>query len=279
MHPRSLLALALAPLALGAAAPSAPDPWEQASLGLFKDAHNAFATATAADRETRFGQAVTLINLQPKTEANLDRAAEILRSLAAPSAAPATDDLALSARYFLGRIAQVHRRPPNLAEAKRIYRELAELDTRHPLAQRAVVHLALIELFEPGLPVATVRELHESFARRADRLTDPAAIRDFNLVLGDAAIRFELGDAIALRHLAAADQAGIARSTTQADTLLRIAELARRIGDSGTATAYYRRFLDENRRDPRRLTVMDRLAALGADVSAKSLPTSGHGES
>jgi hypothetical protein len=256
---RLLVLLALA-LPLFAAEPvPTPSPWDQTALGLFKDAHTAFAKQPSADRETRFGEAVTLLSLQPKTDANLDRAAALFNAIVA---ANATDDLGISSRYFLARIPQVHRATPDNTAALPLFRELAALDSTHPLAQRAVVQLALIELYEPNLPPAEIRARYDRLAARGATLTESSAVRDFNMVMGDAALRFSLGDDLALDHLLAADRAGIARAVTQRDTWLRIAELARRAGRKDVSKTYYTQFLDTFPRDSRRLTVKERLAAL-----------------
>lgn len=248
-----------------------PSPWDQTALGLFKDAHAAFAELPAGDRQARFGEAVTLINLQPKTDANLDRASALLSAIVATGA---TDDLGVSSRYFLARIAQVHRSNPDSAAALALFRELAALDSPHLLAQRAVVQVALLELFDPLVPAAEIRARHDRLAARGSTLADPAILRDFHLVMGDAAIRFNLGDEVALDHLLAADRAGIARAITQRDTWIRIAGLARRAGRTRVAVAYYERFLENFPRDSRRLMVREIIASLqsgspGAASSAR----------
>lgn len=254
-----VLASALLAAPLFAADSASPSPWDQTALGLFKDAHAAFAKQPASDREARFGEAVTLLSLQPKTDANLDRAASLFNAIAA---ADATDDLGLSARYYLARIPQVHRATPDTAAALALFRELAAIDSPHPLAQRAVVQVALLELYEPRLASAEIRARFAALATRGATLTEPSALRDFHMVMGDAALRFGLGDDLALDHLLAADRAGIARAITQRDTWLRIAELARRTGRTDVSKTYYTKFLDTFPRDSRRLAVKDRLAAL-----------------
>lgn len=242
-----------------------PSAWDNAALGLLKEAHASFAKQPAEDREARFGEAVTLINLQPKTDANLDRAAALFTAIAASNAA---DHLGISSRYFLARIPQVHRVTPDVSAALVIFRELATLDSPHPLAQHAVVQLALIELFEPGIPPDEIRTRFERLSTRGVSLNEPSAIRDFNLVMGDAALRFKLGDAIALDHLLAGERAGIARAGTRRDTWIRIAELARRTGRTDIATSYYNLFLENFPRDARRLMVKERLAALTSTSDA-----------
>lgn len=263
-----LTAVSLVPLP-AAPSESASSPWEQTARGLLKEAHSAFASHPSPDREARFGEAVTLINLQPKTDGNLDRATALFSAIAATGA---DDHLGLSSRYFLARIPHVHRASQDLPAALAMYRELAALDSPHPLAQRALVQLALLELFEPRLPVERARERFDRLAARGAALTDPPSIRDFHLVMGDAALRLNLGDGIALGHLLAADRAGIARAITQRDSWVRIAGLASRCGRHDIAADYYNRFLQTFPRDTRRLMIRERLAALADRTRHDSLP-------
>ncbi len=257
----SILAILTAPL-LASDPVGDTSPWDDAALGLFADAHAAFARHKNPDRETRFGEAVTLINLQPKTDANLDRAASLLNEIIATDS---TDLPGIGARYYLARIAQIHRASPDPSTAVRLYRELAGLSSPHPLAQRAVVQLALLEIFASGIDSAEVRTRFDHLSELGAGLSDPSVVRDFHLVMGDAALRFKLGDATALDHLLAAERAGIVRATTQRDTWVRIAELGRRTGRNDVAIAYYRRFLENFLRDSRRRMISERLASILAE--------------
>lgn len=267
--PRFLAFFLLTGLPLIAAPAATPsDPWAQASLGLFKDAHRAFSEAPAADREARFGEAVALLNVQPKTDANLDHAAALFRALVADDPA---DDYAIGARYFLARIPHVHRATPDAALALAGYRELAALDSPHPLAQRAVVLVALLELFEPGISAEERVARFERLSARGAALVDSSARRDFHLVMAEAALRHKFDDRITLEHLLAADRAGIVRAVTQRDTWLRTAEIARRAGRPDVAIASYRRFLENFRSDPRRRAIQEHLAEL-LPSSASSVP-------
>lgn len=266
----TVLAFFSVPLFAAAPAP-ASSPWDTTALNLLKEAHADFAALPESDRDARFGEAVTLLNLQPKTDANLDRAAALFNALIA---ADATDHLGISARYFLARIPQVHRVNPDTAAALALFRELAALDSPHPLAQRAVIQVALLELFEPGVTADEARVRFDRLVARGASLTDPSAVRDFNLVMGDAALRFGFPDEVALGHLIAADRAGIARAATRRDTWVRIAELARRAHRPDIAADYYNRFLKNFPRDARRLLVEQHLASLPpfGRVPARSVP-------
>jgi hypothetical protein len=244
---------------LAASSSDEPSAWDQVALGLLREANEAFAEQPEGDRKARFGEAITLINLQPKTDANLERAAALLTGVVSSGA---DDMFGVAARYYLARIAQFHRSSPDTREALRLYHELAALNSTHLLAQRAMVQIAIIELFEPGVAPEEIRARYERLSGRGTSLTEASAIRDFNLVLAEAALRFKLGNSLALDHLIAADKAGLARPVTERDTWVRIAELARETGRNDVAIAYYRRFLTTFRRDSRNVMITERLNAL-----------------
>lgn len=233
-------------------------PWALASLGLFKDAHDAFARDTGGGRFARLGEAATLLNIQPRTTANINRAAAMLERVVEEEGG---DAIGITARYLRARISHIHRKAPDPVDAAARYRELAALGPVHSLTQRALVQLALIELFEPGVPVAELRGRHDRLAALGRGLVDASARRDFYLVMGDAALRLGFDDVVAMEHLIEADRAGISRTGTLRDNWLRIAGLAERAGRSDVAVAHYERFLAAALRDTRRLAVEQRLAS------------------
>jgi hypothetical protein len=263
-------------------APSGRQAWQEASLGLFNSAHRAFAAEAPSSREARFGEAITLLNVQPKTNANLNRAAALFDELADSVPASGADDIAISARYFLARIPQVHRSPPVPVEARRRFEQLIAatggLDGNvsvHPLAQRALVEIAIIDLYSAALPENDLRVRITALAARGAALTDTDARRDLHFTLGDAALRFRLGDELALEHLLAADAAGFSRLTVQASTWVCIAGIAHRTGRHDVAVTYYTKFLDTFVRDSRRRLVEERLATLALSGSPGSSGSSG----
>src|SRR5262245_53066631 len=79
-------------------------PWHDASRYAFDASHAAFVKGK--DREARLGEATTLLNLQPRTAANIERAAVLLDSV---SAANPSDEPGICARYLRARIEDVHR--------------------------------------------------------------------------------------------------------------------------------------------------------------------------
>lgn len=266
--PRLLIAFAAITIGLRAGADSpAPatssetalvEAWQNASLGLFNEANHAFA-ALPGD-EARLGEAVTLLLRQPKTDGNIDRAAALLSDLVQKSPA---SDLAVTARYYLGRIEQTHRSPANPDAARKIFRELVSAHQGHPYADLATVKLAIIELNEQ-LPDAERQARFDAFAAMAPALKSPSARRDLYITLADSSQRFGYAPEVTLDLLLAADKAGLARRVEQGNVWVRIGQLAQDTGRNEIAREYYGKYLTHFIRDNRRRMVSERLAALPA---------------
>jgi hypothetical protein len=153
--PLWLLRFALAALTAfpaSATSPPVPGPWELAQRLDFNAAHAAFAAIPdPSDRTIRLGLAATLLNRQPKTNANRDHAAAQLEALLTE----ATDDApALAARYLLGRIALAHTAPPDPALARRHFAALAKPGADHAFAALAAGQVLLLDLADPATPTA-----------------------------------------------------------------------------------------------------------------------------
>lgn len=266
-----LLVVAICALHLpfnAAASPLAEDAlrsaWEDAALGLFDSANREFAKLSGD--EARLGEAVTLLLRQPKTDANINRAAELLATLADKSPG---SPLAIRAKYYLGRIAQTHRTPNNPELARRLFRELAGAHPGHPYADLATVKLAILEIYD-HVPEADRRARFDAFVAAAATLESPSARRDLNLLLADASQRFGYGPVLTLDCLLAADRVGIARRVEQGNTWVRIGQLAHEAGRFEIARDYYKKYLATFIRDNRRLMVAERLAALPAVAASDS---------
>lgn len=222
--------------------------WGDAARGLVNDAYRQFEKA-GTHREAQLGLAVTLVNVQPKTSANIERAAAILEVLRG------NDELGITATYYLARLEQVHRFTPDPGKALERYDQLYREHPGHPLAQMGVVKAALLRLYITRLPF-------EEVEATGVKLSDPDAVRDFHLVLADAAGRLGLSDEQALKHLLAAEQAGLAKRKTAGDVWIRIGELARLSGKRDLAARYYGKFLEDFPNDQRAFLVRERSTAL-----------------
>lgn len=250
------------PLARSAEATADPaalrEVWQTSALNLFKDAHHSFSDLSG--REARFGEAVTLLQVQPKTSSNINHAATLLEQVLADNPG---DELGIAARYYLGRLEQVHRMPVNPTAATAHFNTLIQEHPGHPLTEQAIVKLALIELYSPDDAAARLAAF-ERFTALADTLATADARRDLNLTLGAVALRFDLGQDRALKRYLAAEQAGIHLTTVRSSTLVTIGELARKTGRHDIAREHYLLFLKDFQRDERRLMVKEALATLPA---------------
>lgn len=240
--------------------------WEALSSGMFSEAHESFAAeleTQPADRDARLGAAVSLLLLQPRTETRLIAAIERLETLLAENE---VDEVGLNARYFRARIEHVHRLPAAPLTAIGHYEKLIAIRPDHPVAEQALVKLAILRIYGAS-DAADRRARFAYFDSRVGIVRDIGARRDLHLALGEAALRFHLGDEPALEHFVAALEAGIRLRPLRADTLVRVGELAGALGRPELARAHYRTFLDEFPRDPRQLAVRQRFEALASSPS------------
>lgn len=264
MKRRTLLLWLLLGLALPARSAELTDGWAALADYRAEEALRIFtAAAKAADpavaRQAELGRGVTLLALQPVSQAQIEQARSILSALTANQA----DEAALGAWFYLARIAQHHRAQAEPAEAARCYRRLLELAPDSAWAQSALGRLALLELYAPD-ERGTVEQ---RFARVRDLLAlarTPEARCDLHWLLSEAVFFHRLPETRALPHLIAAEQTGRLDVVTRPDVLVQIAEIARRDGDTALAREYFHRFLHDHPRDNRDYLVRQRLADLDA---------------
>ncbi|HEY9250863.1 MAG TPA: hypothetical protein VIO38_17100 [Rariglobus sp.] len=249
------------------ALPLQASPWIEVTTGLFNEAHSVFVaegkTASGADRRTvRYGEAVSLLNVQPRTHANIDKAYALFEEIRSTSP---DDDLGIASRYMQGRIEQVQRATPDLAKADAIFSGLGRDHPAHPVAQRARVKLALIRLYA-DIDAAERRRRYDEFSAGAASLTDAGAKVQMHLLLGEFARRLHYGHEQEFAHLLAADEAGVTKRRLQGELLVRIGDLARLTGRPGVARDYYTRYLEQFPRTDRRSLIEGYLAIPNASA-------------
>lgn len=241
-------------------------PWTEVSQFDFEHPHRVFAQTDG--REARLGEAVTLLNRQPRTEGNTNRAAALLDEVAA--AAP-DDDLGICAGYLRARVEEIYRTPPQLERAAQLYANLIRLGGAHLFAQQAAVRLTLLKLY----PADDARPPAECVAE-ADALgaglTHPAAVRDHALLVGRACLYYALPLARAQSHFERALAAGMLNPSNRADVLVTLGEIARELGDRDRAELAYRRYLDENPRADRSGAVRLRLNEMAVPAIPNNQP-------
>ncbi len=238
--------------------------WEETASLLVAEANAGFIELAAREaedsREVRFGEAITLLGVNPKTESNVERAAGILDSLARQET---PDRFTIPALYYRARIEQIHAFEPDLASATDLYEAVRQRDPAHPLAELALVKLAIIRLAaEPD--DAIVKQRAAEFQNQVAGLRYLPARRDLSLLLSRIDETRLNDKSSALDNLLEAQRSGITRDVTRASTLVRTAELARAVGRLDLARDSYQRFLKEFPRETRVRLVKDRLKELNA---------------
>lgn len=267
-RPRILALAALFGLGMGwmvsakETAPSLDAAWEDASMLLVQEAYGQFSTARKLGvgnlREIDYALAVTLLNLQPRTTGNINRAAELLTRLNVENP---DDEIGIASLYFRARLEQVHRNNPDIPQALELYGRLVREHPGHFYAQHAAAKIAIIKLFASPTQADKKRALSE-VELLIPLLRDPAARCNFALILGTACIRFNLGDDKALRYFVEADALGIPVQLVEGNVLIRIGNLALRKGQRALAITYFERFLKEFPRNIRSHTVREKLQEL-----------------
>ncbi len=265
MIPLRLLVLALASPLLGAPAfaeqqPADPEvvPWLEIVSSHLAEAHATFTDPDSklSPRSRAFGEAVTLLNLQPRTASRIARATELLDSVAAGPA----DSLTVPALYLRARIDQVHLETPDIPSALRRYEELFAANPGHPLAQLGLSKAAMVRIYtDKNDPLGEPLTAAEAAAAQ---LTDSSARVAMHLMLANVCTRLGDQPRRALDHLESAFAAGILNARTRATTLVRIGVLSEEFDRPDRAIFAYERFLEEFERDDRAHTIRERLAAL-----------------
>lgn len=226
------------------------------------DAQQVFATtekAQPANRTARFGHAVSLLAVQPRTPSNTAQATQIFEALRSENA---NDDAGIGAMFYLARIRQLHSFTPDRQAAVSAYRALLTAHPEHYYAQLAVPKLALLLLYDDVPPTEWEHRVSE-IAALIPRLSLPAAQRDTRLVLADAFIKLHRDHARAYPLITACLEANLITRVPHLNTLLlQAGESARMLGKDAETIAHYRRFLEEFPRDSRADEIRRRIAAL-----------------
>ncbi|QYM78644.1 hypothetical protein K0B96_15270 [Horticoccus luteus] len=232
---------------------------------IFAQVQAAGQPATA--REARLGEAVAMLVTQPVSDAQTEAAREKFAALADEG----RDDVALAARFYLGRIAQHHLSRPNPAAAAREFRALIEQQPASRWAQAAISRLALLEVYALQLDEPPAERI-----ARAEKLLawaqQPAARSELHLVVAGAIFHYRLPAQQALPHLLAAEREGNLELITRADTYVQIAELSRAAGNVAQARTFYEKLLREFPRDQRHYLVRQRLMELDGKQPAVASP-------
>ena len=247
-----LLATPFSPLLLRASEDGDVTAWKDVAQLKNDEALEAFSTGT---REGRYGKGVAILNLQPRTEANVDTANAIFEELLTEKI---DDEIAIHAAYQLARIPHVQRSKPDLPLAAQRYESLIRQHAGHPLADAATVKLTILRLYSPeGNPPPAERL--ESVKPLGAGLSDLDAIRDYHIAMADAVGFMRLDPATALDHLQKAYETSRLTGKLQADVLVRISEIAAKTGNQSLSREFAQRFLEKFPRDERASSIRKKL--------------------
>lgn len=242
-----------------AAEPAPIDPWQAGLAFDYDTAEDRLAAmhrAAPADGRIAVAYASALLVKQPRTEANIREAADLLRTAAAT-----TDETSVLASYLLARVEIDHLSPPEPDAARARLEKLRIEHPGHVLADQAAVQLAYLAAFPDGrADVAAIPAIDALLAS----VRDPGASRDIHHLLANLHLRVRKSPADALPHLVAARAIGHEQPLRDADIDLSIANIARETGDAALARRHYAAFLSSAPSDARADTVRRLLADLPA---------------
>jgi len=237
--------------------PSLAEAWQTLSIGFYSDAREQFTT-TAPSREAQLGLAIAQLNRPPITPSSLANAQQQLARLAA------RDDITgHAARYFLGRLLQIHPMTPDPMAAAHEYERLVATGADDLWCRLALVKLTILRLTILPAPGTLSAQL-AAVEPLLELTSDPATQHDLHLVIAEARLNHEFYDAATLGHLQAALATTRESDTMRADMLIQVARVATLLGQRAVAQDHYERFLRDYPKERRFYTVTSALAHLGA---------------
>ncbi len=238
------------------AQPTLATAWQSLSIGFYADAIEQFSAANSS-REQQLGLVIAQINRPPVTPSSLANAQRGIAALAEGS-----DTVAHAARYFLGRLQQIHPISPDAVAAEREYERLVSTGADDAWCRLALVKLTILRL--------TVRAASGDVPTRLaavepllTRTADPGTLHDLHLVIAEARLNHEVYDATTLGHLTAALAGTRESDTMRADLLIQVGRLATLLGDHAVARENFERFLHDYPKERRHYAVSMALAHLG----------------
>jgi tetratricopeptide (TPR) repeat protein len=234
--------------------------WEKASSFLVNDACEIFKKISknpqSNTREVRLGLAISLMDAQPKSATNLNKARSTLESLIEDNS---SDEVGLFARYALAHYYLLHAPERDFKSAMKIFLELFEQHPQKKVSQLALGYYSMLSLSPQvtGDP-EFLSELTE-LENRAKRLTFPDAEILFHLAVAYAANLRGFTPEKVVTHLRAAQETGLMDSRRLADSYVICGKLALKMGDYRIANEQFSRFVKEFPRDVRNHTIQQTL--------------------
>jgi tetratricopeptide (TPR) repeat protein len=236
------------------------DPFALASSFLVKEAYETFQReGTMPETERKFGEALTLMNLQPRTEANLLRAVELFGEVSNESSPGAP--LNGLARLMRARLEEFYLDQPDPEAAKATYLALVRESSGDPVVEMAGARLVIMEAFADAPEKDNLARLEE-LEELVPFLRSPAGRREFHTAMAFALLDNNGDKGRALDHFLAADREGLTRKASALRLYLVAGDTAAACGRTEDAVYFYRKLIATYPRDSRAFLVKERLRKL-----------------
>ncbi len=234
--------------------------WEKAATFQVKEAYGEFKqNKEMGPLEKKFGIAVTLLNLQPRTQGNLEESARLFGELAGE--VPKGEPLNAFARFFRARLMEFYFDPPDTEAARQEYLALVKEGTGNLVVELSASQLVVLEGFSEKSLEERLAGLAELEGLAAD-LKTPSGQREFHTAMGYALLSNGGDKAKALDHFLAADKIGFPRKTSASALWLTAGTVAAEIGRTGDAKYFFEKMIEVYPHDPRIHMVKQRLESL-----------------
>ena len=258
LRSRSLIALFAGFVWLGGIT-SAVGDWEEEALLLLNtvspNLNDLRSRSTGNERLGRYAEALAAMNRNGIIPANPKAAEKIFRELLDIRS---DDAIGLASRYYMIRIEQ--ELAPEF-DARESYRSLFQTYPDTFFGGLSLVKYAMLETYVNSDKADALRRLIV-LEQLGQDLQIPDVRRDFNRVLGEAYLNFELSGEKAYEHLKDAADIGSTIPEAQADLLIKTGELAEQLGRLNDAVDLYARFCEEMEHDSRKAEIELRLSRL-----------------
>jgi len=233
-----------------------------ASTFQFNEARDAFVIATGDEAMRKFGEAATLLNVQPRTGGNIQRARRLFEEVARDT--PPGSKLSRLSRFYIARVKEFYLAPQDIEGATADYLSLLQEKTADPLIEQGASRLVVIAAFSGGTPADRLQKL-AALEKLDSLLETPAGRREFHTSMAYALLDNGGDKSRAVDHFLAADREGFTSKATAVSAWLVAATTAAEIGRNIDARYFFEKMLATYPQDPRNFTVRSLLGRLGPD--------------
>lgn len=236
------------------------NPWQAASTFLVRDAFRLFERGEGGgplDRE--FGLAITLLNVQPRTQGNLRRALELFESVA--NRAETDSALQNLALFFRARVLEFYLEGGDREAAAAQYLELLKRKTANPVIELGAARLVIMNALGPGTQEDILGKLRE-LEDLSQWLQTPIGRREFHATKAYAILDNHGDKSRAVDHFLEADAVGFTRKINSLRLWVTAGHIAAEAGRTQEAVLFYSKLLEAFPRDPRAFMVRELLKAL-----------------